>query len=91
MSDTVLPPGIRSSRRIQPPAALLIPPPPPFRAGERVWLKWSELDADIKLHHSCKRTRPGRVVQVLVGVQFDDEVEPMYLPSGQWSRACAVE
>lgn len=91
MSNTILPPGIRSSRRVQPPAELLAPAAPPYQPGERVWLKWGELDADIKLHHSGKRTRSGRVVKCLIGVQFEDEVEPMWLPPGQLARACAVE
>ena len=62
-----------------------------IKLGDRVYLRWPELDDETKLHHSAKRMRPGRVVQVLVGVQFEDEVEPMYLPSGQWSRAAIVE
>ena len=87
----ILPPGIRNSERIAPPAHLVAPVPPPFKPGERVYFRWTELDPDTQLHHSSKRTRSGRVVTVLVGVQFEDEVEPMYMQPGQLSRACEVE
>lgn len=87
----ILPPGIRSSRRIPPPAEMVAPVPDPFEPGERVYFRWPALDDETKLHHSAKRMRAGRVTQVLVGVQFDDETEPMWLPSGQWSRALALD
>jgi hypothetical protein len=87
----ILPPGIRSSERIKPPAHLVAPAPPPLQPGERVWLLWPKLSLDTKVHHSAKRLHAGRVVNVLVGVQFDDDPEPLFLPCDQWARACVLE